>query len=70
METATTEILTLADWDGLDVAGVARLLSDGYGALYITDIAVDPHDAARDVENTLIDFARRRVPSGGRLTRV
>jgi hypothetical protein len=31
VEAATTEILTLAAWDGLDVAGVARLLSDGHG---------------------------------------
>ncbi|MHB1311027.1 MAG: hypothetical protein ACYC3L_03335 [Gemmatimonadaceae bacterium] len=70
MEAASTEILTLAAWDGLDVAGVARLLSDGYGALFITDITVDPHYVASDVEATLIDFARRRVPAGGRLTRV
>jgi len=70
VEPATTEILTLAAWDGLDVAGVARLLSDGHGALFITDIAIDPHYTGTDVENTLIDFARKRVPAGGRLTRV
>ncbi len=70
MESATTEILTLAAWDGLDIAGVARLLSDGYGTLYITDFAVDPYYDAADVEASLIDGARRRVPPGGRLTRV
>lgn len=70
VEPATTEILTIAAWDGLEVAGVARLLSDGYGALIITDFAVDPHYVREDVEQTLIAFAQRRVPSGGRLTRV
>lgn len=70
VESATTEILTLAAWDGLDVAGVARLLDDGHGALFITDIAVDPHYVEADVANTLIDFAQRRVPPGGRLSRV
>ena len=31
-ESSTAEILTLVAWDGLEIAGVARLLSDGYGA--------------------------------------
>ena len=66
----TTEILTLAAWDGLDVAGVARLMSDGYGAHFITDFAVDPLYVESDVEERLIAFARQRVPPGGRLTRV
>lgn len=70
VESSTTEILTLAAWDGLDVAGVARLLSDGHGALFITDFAVDPHYVATEVEEALIGFAGRRVPPGGRLTRV
>ncbi len=70
VESATAEVVTLAAWDGLEIAGVARLLSDGYGALFITDFAVDPHYVATDVEETLIGFAKQRVPRGGRLTRV
>jgi len=70
VESATTEILTLAAWDGLEVAGVARLLSDGHGALFIMDFAVDPHYVESVVEEALIDCALRRVPPGGRLTRV
>jgi hypothetical protein len=69
-ESATTEILTLAAWDGLDIAGVARLLSDGHGALFITDFAVDPHYVASVVEQALLDGAKLHVPTGGRLTRV
>ena len=70
VESTSAEILTLTAWDGLDVAGVARLLSDGYGALFITDFAIDPRYSASHVEKTLIDFALRRVQAGGRLTRV
>ena len=69
VESATTEILTLSAWDGLEVAGAARLLSDGHGALFITDVAVDPHYVTSDVEAALIAFASRRVPRGGRLSR-
>lgn len=69
-ETTTTEILTLVAWDGLEIAGVARLLSDGYGALFITDFVVDPYYERDDVEQRLVDFALDRVPKGGQLTRV
>lgn len=69
-ETTTTEVLTLVAWDGLEIAGVARLLSDGYGALFITDFVVDPYYVRDDVEQRLIDFALDRVPKGGKLTRV
>lgn len=69
-ETRTTEVLTLVAWDGLEIAGVARLLSDGYGALFITDFVVDPYYVRDDVEQRLIDFALDRVPKGGQLTRV
>lgn len=68
-ETSTTETLTLAAWDGLDIAGVARLLSDGYGTLVITDCVVDPYYDRTDVADRLIAFALERVPKGGRLTR-
>ncbi len=68
-ETSTTETLTLAAWDGLQIAGVARLLSDGFGTLVITDFAVDPYYDRADVEQRLINFALERVPTGGRLTR-
>jgi len=70
VESAAAEIVTLAAWDGLEIAGVARLLSDGRGALFIMDVAVDPHYVQTEVEKALIDFARLRVPRGGRLTRV
>ncbi len=69
VETATTPIETIAAWDGLDVAGVARLLSDGHGAFFIIDIAVDPHYVAADVEQALIACAAQRVPKDGRLVR-
>ncbi|MHB0964111.1 MAG: hypothetical protein ACYC5V_12980 [Gemmatimonadaceae bacterium] len=69
-EATTTEILTLVAWDGLEIAGVARLLSDGYGALFITDFAVDPYYVRDEVEQRLIAFALERVPSRGSLTRV
>lgn len=69
-ETTTTEIVTLVAWDGLEIAGVARLLSDGYGALFITDLVVDPYHERDDVEQRLIAFALDRVPKGGQLTRV
>jgi hypothetical protein len=68
-ETTTTEILTLAAWDGLEIAGVARLLSDGFGTLVITDFVVDPYYDRTDVEQRLINCALERVPKGGRLTR-
>jgi hypothetical protein len=68
-ETSTTETLTLAAWDGLQIAGVARLLSDGFGTLVITDFVVDPYYDRTDVEQRLINFALERVPKGGRLTR-
>ncbi len=68
-EASTTEILTLTAWDGLDIAGVARLLSDGYGTLVITDFVIDPYYARADVEERLIACALERVPPGGRLTR-
>lgn len=69
-ETSTTEILTLVAWDGLQIAGVARLLSDGYGALFITDFVVDPYYVRDDVEQHLINFALERVPTRGSLARV
>ena len=69
VETATTQIETIAAWDGLDVAGVARLLSNGHGAFFITDIAIDPHYVAEDVEQALLACAAQRVPKGGRLVR-
>lgn len=69
-ETSTTEIITLVAWDGLDVAGVARLLADGYGALFITDFVVDPYYERDEVEQRLIAFALERVPARGSLTRV
>ena len=69
-ETSTTEIVTLVAWDGLQIAGVARLLSDGYGALFVTDFVVDPYYVRDDVEQRLIAFALERVPTRGTLTRV
>lgn len=69
-ESSATEILTLAAWDGLQIAGVARLLSDGYGALFITDFVVDPYYDRDEMEQRLITFALERVLKGGRLTRV
>lgn len=69
-ETSSTEIVTLVAWDGLDIAGVARLLSDGYGAHFITDFVVDPYYVRDEVEQRLITFALDRVPTGGSLTRV
>lgn len=69
-ESSTTEIVTLVAWDGLDIAGVARLLSDGYGAHFITDFVVDPYYVREDVEQRLIAFALERVPTRGTLTRV
>ncbi len=69
-EISTTEIETLVAWDGLEIAGVARLLSNGYGALFITDFAVDPYYVRDEVEQRLIAFALERVPSRGSLTRV
>lgn len=69
-ESSTTEIVTLVAWDGLEIAGVARLLSDGYGAHFITDFVVDPYYVRDDVEQRLIAFALERVPTGGSLTRV
>ena len=69
-DTTSTEILTLVAWDGLEIAGVARLLSDGYGALFITDFVVDPYYVRDEVEQRLIAFALERVPARGRLTRV
>jgi hypothetical protein len=69
-EISTTEIETLVAWDGLEIAGVARLLSNGYGALFITDFAVDPYYVRDDVEQRLIEFALERVPTRGSLTRV
>ncbi|MHB1096504.1 MAG: hypothetical protein ACYC3F_10070 [Gemmatimonadaceae bacterium] len=69
-EISTTEIETLVAWDGLEIAGVARLLSNGYGALFITDFAVDPYYVRDEVEQRLIEFALQRVPSRGSLTRV
>ncbi|MBA4073286.1 MAG: hypothetical protein C0497_15905 [Gemmatimonas sp.] len=69
-ESPTTEILTLTTWDGLRIAGIARLLSDGYGALFITDFVVDPYCDRDEVEQRLIAFARERVPRGRKLTRV
>lgn len=69
-ESSTTVILTLVAWDGLDIAGVARLLSDGYGALFITDFVVDPYYVRDEVEQRLIAFALERVPTRGSLTRV
>lgn len=70
LETVTTDVETVTAWDGLEVAGVARLLSDGFGAVIITDIAIDPHYAAADIEAALIACAAERVPKGGRLVRV
>ena len=69
VESATTEIVTLAAWDGLDVAGVARLFSNGHGVFFITDVAIDPHYVAADVDQALMECAAQRVPKGGRLVR-
>jgi len=69
-ENTTTEIEILVAWDGLEIAGVARLLSNGYGALFITDFVVDPYYPRDEVEQRLIAFALDRVPSRGTLTRV
>lgn len=69
-ETSSTEVVTLVAWDGLEIAGVARLLSDGYGALFIMDFVVDPYYVRDEVEQRLIACALDRVPTGGRLTRV
>ncbi|MDQ8154370.1 MAG: hypothetical protein P3B98_06870 [Gemmatimonadota bacterium] len=70
VEAIATDVVTIAAWDGLDIAGVARLLSSGYGTFIVTDLLVDPYYEPAAVERALMRFAEQRVPKGGRLVRV
>jgi len=61
---ALTHTINLGAWDGTQLVGSIRILSDGYFFATIPELLVDPNYQRRGIGRRLMELAVERAPRG------